>query len=238
MMRAQLVSLQALIAAWALLALCGAIGCTTTELSGDRLDPEDVRDIRIGALELSYSPDLPADRRQRAQQLRLAEQVGELVELWMTEAKHWSGADRLRLEIVRFRLPGSGRWVTGAMKGSDFLAAQATVLRDGESLAVFEVEHTIGAGDRSIAENYSANRAVENLIEAVAWSIAYELAPRGTRGTILEIGKREQIERAIQTLYTCKELSYAEELKFSALGKLNTGFGSFRKRPEWCRYIY
>ena len=58
------------------------------------------------------------------------------------------------------------------MKGNDFLAAEVTVQRGGESVATFDVEQILGAGDRSMAENYSADRALENLIEAAAWSIA------------------------------------------------------------------
>ena len=57
-------------------------------------------------------------------------------------------------------------------------------------------------------------------------------------GEHLEIGKREQIERAIDVLYTCRELSYAEEMKFSLLGKLRTGVRGFGRRPEFCRQIY
>jgi hypothetical protein len=99
-------------------------------------------------------------------------------------------------------------------------------MREGQSLATFQVEHTIGAGDRSIAENYSADRALENLVAAVAWSVAHELTQFEERRGILEIGKREQIERAIEMLELCGELSYAETLKYSALGKISIGTAS------------
>ena len=124
------------------------------------------------------------------------------------------------------------------MKGNDLLDAQVAVLQGGESLTVFDVEQVLGAGDRSVAENYSANQALENLVEAVAWSIAYEVSPRGARGTLLDIGKREGIKRAIQLLYDCRELSLAEEMKYSTLGKIRANFGRLGRRPEFCRHIY
>ncbi|MDH3519983.1 MAG: hypothetical protein OEM49_05945 [Myxococcales bacterium] len=201
--------------------------CTGTQVEGHRPEIEAIRSFRIGAADTTYAADLPADRLARANQHQIVEQVARLVEDWMTETQRWGGSDRVRIEIDSFRLPDAGtRWMTGQAKGNDFLGANVSVLREDQVLATFHVEHTIGAGDRSVAENYSADRALENLVEAVAWSVAHELTPFEARRPIFEIGKREQIERAIEMLERCGELSYAETLKYTTLGKISAATAS------------
>jgi hypothetical protein len=211
----------------ALLGCLSLVACTSTQVAGDRPEIEELQSFRIGSTETSYGADLPADRISRAREHRVVLDVARLLEEWMTETGRWGGPDTVRIEIDRFRLPAAGtRWATAQAKGNDYLGAEVSVMRDGQSLATFHVEHTIGAGDRSIAENYSADRALENLVEAVAWSVAYELTPFEERRGIFEIGKREQIERAIEMLELCGELSYAETMKYSALGKISLGTAS------------
>lgn len=211
----------------AILCCLGLATCTSTRIAGDQLETDDVAALQLGVAETDYGADLPTDRLVRAREHRIAERVARLVEEWMVETGRWGGPDKLRIVIDRFRLPASGtRWATAQAKGNDYLGAEASVIVDNQLLTTFHVEHTIGAGDRSIAENYSADRALENLIGAVAWSIAYELTPFEERRPIFEIGKREQIERAIEMLELCGELSYAETLKYSALGKISVGTAS------------
>lgn len=206
----------------ALLCCLCVVSCTSTTVAGDRPELEEVRSFRIGSVEADYGADLAADRVSRAREHGVALEVARLVEAWLTETKRWGGPDAIRIVVDRFRLPAAGtRWATAQAKGNDYLGVEVSVSRDDQVLATFDVEHTIGAGDRSIAENYSANRALENLMEAVAWSIAHELTPLEERRGIFEIGKREQIERAIEMLELCGELSYAETLKYSSLGKIS-----------------
>jgi hypothetical protein len=216
-----------------LLGCLSLAACTSTQVTGDRPELEEVQSFRIGSTETRYAADLPADRISRAREHRVVLEVASLVEDWMTETGRWGGADTVRIEVDRFRLPAAGtRWATAQAKGNDYLGAEVSVLREGQPLARFQVEHTIGAGDRSIAENYSADRALENLVEAVAWSVAHELTPFEERRGIFEVGKREQIERAIEMLELCGELSYAEAAKYGALGKisLKTGSGAEARR--------
>lgn len=202
--------------------LCLLPACTSTQVSGQAERSEEARTFQIGSRESGYSESLAADRMARAQEHRIAEQIARLVEQWMIETERWGGTDRVRIAVDRFRLPASGtRWITAQAKGNDYLGAQVSVLHEGAVVATFHVEHTIGAGDRSIAENYSADRALENLVKAVAWSVVHELTPFEQRRPIFEIGKREQVERAIEMLELCGELSYAETTKYSALGKIS-----------------
>ena len=203
-----------------LIACAALVGCTKTEVAGDPPDAAAV--FRVGAYETAYAPDLQQDRLDAARDRDVARGIAALVEEWMLETKRWGGLDTVRIEVDRFRLPDvNARAITAQAKGNDYLGAKTSILRDGQSLAEFHVEHTIGAGDRSIAENYSADRTRENLVEAVAWSIVHELTPFAERQAIFEIGKREQIERAIELLERCGLLSYAEATKYSALGKLS-----------------
>ena len=99
-------------------------------------------------------------------------------------------------------------------------------MREGAILTTIHVEHTIGSNDQSVGERYSANHALENLVEAVAWSVAHTLTPFEERRTIFGVGKREQIERAIDMLEVCGELSYSEFFKYKALGKLSVATAS------------
>jgi hypothetical protein len=216
-----------------LASLCATSACTTTQVSG--ID-ESVTTYAIGKVSGSYGSDLAADRVQRAEQHRIVESIGEHVERWMREAGTWDGLDELHVSVDRFRLPNKARWMSGQAKGNDYLGAEVFLIREGEEPAQhFHVEHTIGTGDRSIAENYSANRALENLIEHVAWSIVLEVTPMDERMPVYAIGKREQIERAIEELEICGQLSYAALLKYSALGKASIGLaaGAEARRVKW-----
>ncbi len=203
------------------------VACTSTKVAGDRPELEEVQSFRIGSTETGYTPDLPADRLLRAREHRVVLDVARLVRDWMAETERWGGTDTVHIMVDRFRLPASGtRWATAQAKGNDYLGVEVSVVRHGQELATFHVEHTIGAGDRSIAESYSADRALENLVKAVAWSVAHELTPFEKRRGILEIGKREQIEAAIEMLELCGELTYAETMKYSVLGKISIGTAS------------
>jgi hypothetical protein len=55
------------------------------------------------------------------------------------------------------------------------------------------------------------------------------------RMPVYAIGKREQIERAIEELEICGQLSYAALLKYSALGKASIGLaaGAEARRVKW-----
>jgi len=201
--------------------------CTSTKVVEGPAAMGEGQSLQVGSIESGYTADLLPDRLSRLREHRVALEVARLVEEWMTETGQWGGPDTVRIEVDRFRLPAAGtRWLTGSAKGNDYLGARVSMIRDGQPLMTFHVEHTLGAGDRSIAENYSADRALENLEEAVAWSIAHEITPFEKRREIFEIGKREQIQRAIEMLELCGELSYAESMKYSALGKLSMGTAS------------
>ena len=206
--------------------LCLLTACTSTRVSRDGKELEKVRTFQIGLTETGYGESLAADRIARAREHQIVEEIARLVEQWMIETERWGGPDRVRIEIDSFRLPAGMRWATAQAKGNDYLGAQVSVLREGAIVATFHVKHTIGAGDRSIAENYSANRALENLVEAVAWSVAHTLTPFEERRPIFDIGKREQVERAIEMLELCGELSYAEAIKYGALGKISMATAS------------
>lgn len=198
------------------------LACTATRVAGTPPETEAIRTFRIGSIETGYAADIPADRLARAHEHQIAFRVARLVEEWMAETGRWGGSDTARIEVDRFRLPLRDSGLAPAQtKGDDYLGVAVSVLRDGRSLATFHVEHTLGTGDRSIAENVSMDRAVENLAEAVAWSVVHELTPFEQRRAIFEVGKREQIERAIELLEFCGQLSYAEAFKFGALGKLS-----------------
>jgi len=210
-----------------------ASACTTTKV-GEIEEP--VTSYAIGRVSGSYGSELPSDRLRHAAQHQVIESIGIHVERWMKEAGTWGGPDELRVTVERFRLPELARWASGQAKGNDYLGVDVSIIPEtGETSQAFRVEHTIGAVDRSIAENYSAHRALENMIEHVAWSIVLEVTPMDRRMPVYAIGKREQIERAIAELELCGQMSYVELTKYGALGKVSVGLaaGAEARRAKW-----
>jgi hypothetical protein len=182
----------------------GLGGCTATKLDGSPPGAEVARQLQVGSIRSGYASTLEADRASRAESLGVAEALAARIEAWMRETNRWGGGDGLAVEIDRFRLPGAGtRWLSAGAN------------------ARFHVEHTLGAADRSVAENYSGDRALQNLIDAVAWSIVHAITPFEQRRAIFAIGKREGIQQAIDMLEQCGELSYAEAIKYGMRGELS-----------------
>ena len=104
-----------------IVALGALSACTTTQVSG--ID-ESVATYAIGEVSGGYSSDLAADRVQRAQEHRIVESIGRLIELWMEKAGTWGGPDKLHILIDRFRLPNKARWMSAQFKGNDYLGGR------------------------------------------------------------------------------------------------------------------
>ena len=137
-----------------------------------------------------------------------------------------AGTDTLDVELTAFRLPGAGsRWLTGPLKGNDELACLIAVRStDGAVIASGEVRTELGAMDRSIGEDYSAEFALDNMIDNLAWRIVFDLTPAGHDDRILNIAKEEGVVPAIQELGWRGELSYGEVLKYSAVDTFRGNF--------------
>ena len=69
-----------------------------------------------------------------------------------------------------------------------------------------------------MAANYSAEAALEQLIDSLVWSILFEVTPFAHREPLFVIGKRVEVPRAITLLEECGELSYWESVAFSTKG--------------------
>lgn len=215
--------------------MCAIAACTSVDVSHRLTLPAGASPVQVASVVAHYGKGLQVDRRERAEENNIAGRVAQLVEAWMKESGQWGGADSVAIEISEFRLPASGtRWLTGQLKGNDYLGATVIVSRDAAPLTQFQVTQTLGAMDRSIGENYSADWALDNLIEAVAWSIAFELTPVPQRAKILDIGKREEVQAAIDENHRCGRLSFMEGVKYSALGLLSfsTAAGSDVRRIQ------
>jgi hypothetical protein len=132
----------------------------------------------------------------------------------MRDTSRWGGGDLLTVDVDRFRFAGPA-------KGTDYLGADVVVTEVGAPSARFHVEHALGPADRSIDEAYSADRALQSMVDAVAWSIVHAVTPFERRRAIFEIGKDEGIPEAIDMLERCGELSYTEALKYGLLGKMS-----------------
>lgn len=212
---------------WVLLfvALCVDSGCTgvrTTEIGSA---PSAAASVFIGSVEVGYDTNAIArDRLQRAEEIRLARSVETRLRQFLGAADLGSetGRDHLRLQLNAFRLPRGMRWYTGALKGNDRLGARIQVVRDAANRFGAQVNAQLGAGDRSIAANYSANEARDQLVDMLAWEVAWALTGwNGRRGedALLDAGKQAGVERAVQVLAHRGQLSYGEFLAYAARGK-------------------
>jgi len=180
-----------------------------------------IRSVEVGIDDASLDPD----RAARARDIQLPRALrGKLLEFLVAAdfIDEVSGGDSLALVVNSFRLPASARWMTGQAKGNDYLGVQLSVERGSERRYATDAIAQIGAGDRSIGANYSANWALESLIDMLSFEIAWNLARVSGRGeqAVLEKGKQESIMKAIRILKRRGELSQAEIMKYAAIGKV------------------
>jgi hypothetical protein len=160
-------------------------GCTGVSSSEPRA-LEQARDLVIGRVGVYYDEErLQADRIARAKQIRLAQSVQSRMSRFLVLAGlgSRSGRDVMWIKLTEFRLPNGARWVTGGMKGNDTLSAMVSADRGARALYANQFSAQLGAGDRTVAANYSANRAMKELVDSLAWEIAWDLSwVTGRRG--------------------------------------------------------
>ncbi len=215
-----------------LVAICATTGaCTRTHVEG-LSHKVDLGPITVGRIEVAYGRGLAGDRLRRAQQLRVAERLERRLADWLVEVERWGGDRIVSIEVERFRLPAVARGFTGSLKGSDYLGVRVALLADQDEVLSFGAEQVLGAGDRSVAANYSETAALRELIDSIAWSILLEVTPVPERKAVFDIGKRAEVPRAIQLLEECGELSYLESVGFSAKGLIpfSTAAGAETRR--------
>ena len=223
------------------LLLFGA-ACSTTTANVREVAPDQrsLPPLLIGAVTVRYSNELPLDRTQRAESNSIAQRLESKVRQWLDATQLSPGDNQLEIELTEFRLPASGtRWLTAQFKGNDDLGSSVAVRgADGTVIASGGVRTQLGAMDRSLGENYSADFALDNMLDNLAWRIVFELTPPGQDDPLLKMAKEQGVVPAIQELGWRGELSYGEALKYSASNtfrgdiKLASCAGSLAK-PDW-----
>ena len=203
----------------ALLATFG-VACSTTT-AGRRAAAPDHRlltPLPIGPVSVRYSDGLAVDRRQRAQENSVAPRLESNIRHLLEATGLSPGDNRLEVELTEFRLPASGtRWMTGQLKGNDYLDSSVTVRGvEGSPIVIGDVRAQLGAMDRSIGENFSADFALKNLLDNLGWRIVFELTPPGRDDAILKLGKEMGIVPAIQELGWRGGLTYGEAVKYAS----------------------
>jgi hypothetical protein len=218
-----------------LLAILACSTTTSTSSEGPTFGPRSVRPVLFASVSVHYSPTLDGDRRQRAIEGSVAERVQEKMLATMDATGLLGGQHGLDVELTEFRLPAGARWMTGPMKGNDYLASHVEV-RDGESvLAASEISTQLGAMDRSIGENYSADFALENMIDNLAWMIVFEASAPGQDGQAVRLATVDGVVPAVQEAGWRGDLDYGEVLKYAATdafrgqGKLSVCASSLSK---------
>jgi hypothetical protein len=195
-------------------AVAALAGCTATKLDGAPPGARAARQLQIGSLRGGYAGTLALDAARDAESFGVAQALRDRIETWMRDTGRWGGDDVLSVDVDRFRFAGPA-------SGADYLGADVLVTEVGAPSARFHVEHALGAADRSIDEAYSRERALQSLIDAVAWSIVHAVTPFEQRRAIFEIGKQESVSEAIDMLERCGELSYTEALEYGLRGKMS-----------------
>lgn len=181
--------------------------------------------FRIRSVEVDIdSGSVEPDRVVRAREIGLTATVRQGMMEFLTPAGFIEtevGGDTLTLEINAFRLPSVGRWMTGAMKGDDYLGARLSIERESGSVYTTDARARLAAMDRSIGANYSANWALDSLIDMLAFEFAWNLARATGHGeeSVLETGKHESVEKALRILAQRGELSVGQQLGYSMMGK-------------------
>ena len=223
-----------------LLVFGAACSSTTATLREGVPDQRSLPPFLIGAVVVRYSNELAPDRKQRAEYNSVAQRLESKVREWLDATQLSSGDNGLEIGLTEFRLPASGtRWTTAQFKGNDYLDSSVAVRgAEGAVIASAGVRAQLGAMDRSIGENYSADFALDNLLDNLAWRIVFELSPPGRDDLLLTLAKEKGVVPAIQELGWRGELSYGEVLKYSASDtfrgnlKLASCAGSLAK-PDW-----
>ena len=209
-------------------------GCTGTKTTHTRI-AAGAQQIVVGRVQIAYDTRaIATDRVRRAKQIRLAEAIEEKVWQYVQSAELASerGTDTLWIQLNGFRLPRSGRWASGGFKGKDELAALTVVVRGRAPLFSTQVSAQLGANDKTIAANYSANRAMSELVNMLAWEIAWQLTrvnDRKAEAALLEAGERAGVKRAILILAHRGQLSYGDFARHSLAGRVgveNTALGA------------
>jgi hypothetical protein len=214
-------------------------GCTGVTATDTKLAP-DIHQMVIGKIQVAYDArTIAPDRLRRAKEIRLAQTVLKAAGRILSEAglSSQSGTDTLWIRLNNFRLPRGARWFTAGFKGKDELAALTGVMRGPTPLYSAQVSAQLGSNDRTIGANYSANRALKQLTDMLAWKIAWEFSgANGRRGeeALLATGKREGVKEAILILAQRGQLPYGEFLKFSAAGKVGLENSALATKYDAC----
>lgn len=200
-----------------------SIGCTASRTVPVRT--LGTTELVLGNVAVVLDAALPEDRARSAVEVGLGDRVSAKVIAYLRAAGLWSpsAADRLEIDIDRFRLPRVARWMTGQLKGNDNLGGQIRILKDEGKLDVGHAFVQLGAGDRSIGANYSADWALGSLVDQFSWEVVWALTGIAGEGEapLLEAGKESGIEKAVNVLGNRGMLSYGEAAKFAASGKLD-----------------
>ena len=214
-----------------------ATGCTTTTVRSQSPAATGT-DMKFRAIAVAIDePGVGGEQAERLRRIGTADTLRSKLEGYLRPAGFLDGTLDLRVDVDTFRLPADARWLTGGFKGNDVLGARVGVRRGDESLYDAHVDARLGAGDRSIGANYSADWAHESLVDMLAWEIAWALtgaAGRQGEDAVLDAGKRDDVKHAILILAHRGRLSYAEYAKFAALGKIGVENTALSAKYDAC----
>jgi hypothetical protein len=196
------------------------------------------QDVRIGRVLVDLDrATLEPDGVTRLEEIGTAAAVERKLGQYLQEGDLLAGDVDLHVRIDAFRLPDGARWLTGSMKGNDVLGAAVTLDRGETVLHRADVRVQLGAGDRSIGANYSADWAHGSMVDMLAWEIAWSVSGVvGGRGdaALLAAGKRDSVKRAILVLGYRGKLTYGELLKYAAMGKIGVENSDLSAKYDAC----
>jgi len=220
---------------------CTSVAVRESAVSGASQGPSGIRIARV-TVDIDHAAVQP-DRVARLEEIGTTTALQKKLTEYLGIAELGSdlGGD-LNLQINEFRLPNSARWFTGSFKGNDYLGAAVSLVQSSDVLYRADIRVQLGAGDRSVGANYSADWAHGSLVDMLAWEVAWGLTGVAGHGenALLLAGKNDGVKRAIIILAHRGLLPYGELVKYAAMGKVGVENSDLGPRYDACalRWIF
>ncbi len=184
--------------------------------------------FRFSTIVGAYPSGLSAGQRALVHRYRPVEAVARKVQAWSEETGLWGGRQALRIELRSVRLPARWQWddagplVIGSAvgyRGEDHLDLGVEILQQQVLLHRMEIKRTFPATNRSVAQVFCSERAMDDLSSDVAWQIVFELTPPGYDEPIIRAGHRDGVAAATMVAEKRGLLNVGELLGAAATGR-------------------
>ena len=207
-------------------------GCTGTTVEHEHIPQEhSIEYFSFSEVEAAYAAGLIEESEALVTKYQPGEEISAQVEIYAEETGMWGGIQTVALEVRSIRLPERGKC------SDDHLAVAVAIWEADRELHRMEIAHKIDYFDAEWGEIFSSDRAMRDLIGAVAWRIVYEMTPPGFDEAIICAGHGNGIRPATVEAGRRGFLSYGEALKAASENKFDTPTDAYcagsLAKPSW-----